>query len=328
MGVVNTTYTFAGTDVITSAKMNNIIDETTFTGTAVFNSTLEVSSGKLKVGVQGITSNELASNAVKTVAIEDGAVTPAKLANSDFGDFTVTSGSAILDNNVVTTAKILDASVTTAKIADASITSTKLNGAQTGPAPIYGVRAWANFNGTVNNDLGGNYSRSGSNTVTITTATEHGLVVGHRIFIDFTLSTGTAPFDGIYEVATVTDVNTFTVLSSTTTASTGTVSLKRKTIRASGNVANISAGAESPIIPPTANDAVNNGLYIMNFAVQMPDSNFAISGSVSETGLLAAASGDETFAGAPVNAVCAYLTSIKTGTGYVSCVQNSVSILR
>jgi hypothetical protein len=33
-------------------------------------------------------------------------------------------------------------------ILDGSITAPKLNGAQTGSAPIYGCRAWVNFNGT------------------------------------------------------------------------------------------------------------------------------------------------------------------------------------
>lgn len=32
--------------------------------------------------------------------------------------------------------------------ADGSITAPKLSGAQTGTAPIFGVRAWVNFNGT------------------------------------------------------------------------------------------------------------------------------------------------------------------------------------
>lgn len=41
-----------------------------------------------------------------------------------------------------------DASITTADIADANITAAKLNGAQSGSAPIYGARAWVNFNGT------------------------------------------------------------------------------------------------------------------------------------------------------------------------------------
>jgi len=41
-----------------------------------------------------------------------------------------------------------DASVLTADIADANITADKLSGAQTGAAPIYGCRAWVNFDGT------------------------------------------------------------------------------------------------------------------------------------------------------------------------------------
>ena len=109
MGAVDTTYTFTATDTITSAKMNNIIDQTTITTDAIIGTTLEVASGKLKVRAAGITSNELATNAVTANAIAADAVTTAK----------------ILDANV-TTAKIADANVTTAKIADASITATKI----------------------------------------------------------------------------------------------------------------------------------------------------------------------------------------------------------
>jgi hypothetical protein len=97
MGVVNTTYTFTSTDTITSAKMNNIIDDTTFTGDAIQGTTLQVvSPGKLAVSAGGITSNELASQSV----------TPAKLSNSDFGDFTVSGGVATIDNGVVTPVKL------------------------------------------------------------------------------------------------------------------------------------------------------------------------------------------------------------------------------
>jgi hypothetical protein len=121
MGVVNTTYTFTGTDTITSSKLNNIIDDTTFTSDAISGSSLQiVSPGKLAIAASGVTSNELASSSVTT----------AKIADSN-----------------VTTAKIADSNVTTAKIADANITARKLNGAQTGTAPIFGVRAWGRFNG-------------------------------------------------------------------------------------------------------------------------------------------------------------------------------------
>jgi len=43
-----------------------------------------------------------------------------------------------------------DASIVTADIADANVTAAKLDGAQTGTAPIYGCRAWVNFDGTRN----------------------------------------------------------------------------------------------------------------------------------------------------------------------------------
>jgi len=80
MGAIDTNYTFTATDVITSTKMNNILDQSTITATAIFNSTLSMASGKLLVAAGGITSNEIAANAVVTVGILDGAVTASKLA--------------------------------------------------------------------------------------------------------------------------------------------------------------------------------------------------------------------------------------------------------
>ena len=50
----------------------------------------------------------------------------------------------------ITAGGLPDASIVTADIADANITAAKLNGAQTGSAPIYGCRAWVNFDGTRN----------------------------------------------------------------------------------------------------------------------------------------------------------------------------------
>ena len=115
-GAVNTSYTFTATDVITSTKMNNIIDETVMTSDAIIGSTLAVSTGKLRVNTSGITANELATGSVTTTAILDANVTPAKLSNSDFGDFTVSSGVATIDNNAIVTSKIADSNVTLAKL--------------------------------------------------------------------------------------------------------------------------------------------------------------------------------------------------------------------
>jgi hypothetical protein len=142
-GVVETTNTFATNDVITSTAMNNIIDQTLFTSDAIAagNTTLALVSGKMKVGT--ITSNEMGTNAVTANAIAADAVTTAKILDAN-----VTTAK-ILDANV-TTAKILDANVTTAKIADAAITAPKLDGAQTGTAPIYGMRAYVVFDASRN----------------------------------------------------------------------------------------------------------------------------------------------------------------------------------
>jgi len=150
MGAIDTTYTFTATDVITSTKMNNILDQSTITATAIIGSTLAVATGKLSVAAGGITSNELAANAITTTAILDANVTPAKLSNSDFGDFTVASGVATLDAGVVTAVKLATDSVETVKLKDANITAAKLSGAQTGSAPVFGARAWVTFDMTRN----------------------------------------------------------------------------------------------------------------------------------------------------------------------------------
>jgi len=109
-GVVNTTNTFSDNAVITSASLNNIIDQTFFTSDAIVagNTTLALVGDRLKVGT--ITSNEMGPSAVGTTVITDGAVTTVKIADAN-----------------VTTAKILDANVTTAKILDANVTPAKLS---------------------------------------------------------------------------------------------------------------------------------------------------------------------------------------------------------
>ena len=106
MGVVNTSYTFTATDTITSAKMNNIIDDTIMTSTAVSGTTLQVTtSGQLAVNSQGITSNELASNAVITAKIADSSITQAKLGANVIGNgpcFKIGDGSNAVVSGVAT----------------------------------------------------------------------------------------------------------------------------------------------------------------------------------------------------------------------------------
>jgi hypothetical protein len=303
--------------------MNNIIDQTLFTSDAIAsgNTTLALVAGKLKVGT--ITSNEMGTNAVTANAIASNAVTTAKILDAN-----VTTAK-ILDANV-TTAKILDANVTTAKIADAAITAPKLNGAQTGTAPIYGVRAWVNFNAQSTANIGGTYTRTASTTVTVDTSSDHGLIVGNAVYLDFTVGTGTAPFDGLYVVASVVDSNTFTVVSSTTTTSTGTISLSRKTIRASGNVANVSAAYSGATIssPPASNQSADAGFYVVNFTTAMPDANAAISGVCNQNGDLDSSSGNDFVGGFTPNEKCAFISTISVGSSGINALHTSVQVIR
>lgn len=101
-----------------------------------------------------------------------------------------------LASDAVTTVKITDANVTTAKIADANITPAKLNGAQSGSAPIFGVRAWGSITSTAGINASGNIS-----TVT-------------RSSSDFTITFSTAMSDTNYAVvATIAQANTSATIS-------------------------------------------------------------------------------------------------------------------
>jgi hypothetical protein len=144
MGAINTSYTFTATDVITSTKMNNILDQSTITATAVFNNTLDVASGKLLVKAGGVTANELAANAVTTTTILDANVTPAKLSNSDFGDFTVAGGVATIDADVVTFAKIATAAVATIAEAKTETASKLVTADKVKQSPV-AAKAYGSF---------------------------------------------------------------------------------------------------------------------------------------------------------------------------------------
>lgn len=93
-----------------------------------------------EISDSNVTAAKLAADSVTTVKILDSNVTAAKLA----------SGAAVsnIGTGGITATQLASNAVTTAKIADANITAAKLDGAQSGTAPIFGVRAWVNFNGT------------------------------------------------------------------------------------------------------------------------------------------------------------------------------------
>ena len=364
-GVVNTTDTFTANQVITSTLMNNIIDQTLFTSDALANSTLALTSGKMKVATSGITSNEMGAGAVTTNAIADGSVTPAKFSTYGptwgSGTFSLYQqafeiGTGITSNTVCFVdfhssfpvidydARIIRDSGTNAEFRIEQVGTSPISlqapgGVRfadavmpnpSGTAPIYGIRAWVNFNAQSTASIGGTYTRTASTTVTVDTSSDHGLIVGHAVYLDFTVGTGTAPFDGLYVVSSVVDSNTFTVVSSTTTTSTGTISLSRKTIRASGNVANVSAAYSGATIasPPSASQAVDVGFYVVNFTTAMPDANAAISGVCSQSGTLDTSSGNELVCGFIPNEKCAFISTVDVGSTARDCLHTSVQVIR
>lgn len=148
-------------DAVTAAKIAaNAVGTTEIADGAV-------TAAKILDGTVG--TAELADSAISTAKIADSAITSAKIA-----DGTIVAGD--LASNAVTTVKITDANVTTAKIADAAITPAKLSGAQSGSAPIFGVRAWANFDGNTGalrasgNVASVTRNGTGDYTITFTTA--------------------------------------------------------------------------------------------------------------------------------------------------------------
>jgi hypothetical protein len=261
MGVVNTTKTFATNEVITSTLMNNIIDQTTFTNDAISGGTLTVTgAGQLKVGT--ITSNELAADSVTANAIASGVITNVKISATAAISLSKLASEALPVGITVATANILDANVTTAKILDANVTAPKLSGAQTGTAPVYGVRAWAKLNPFVSSVRTGAY-KSGdyvrTATETTVTITGHGLKANDKIRLDFTLGAGT---DGLYTVTSSANANEF-VVNHTGTSTSGTVTAQFVAIQASGNISTASW--------------FDNGddTIVLNFATEMPNDDYA-----------------------------------------------------
>jgi len=97
---------------------------------------------------QGGLTKRVAASVVRGGLVNADIDAAAAIAGSKLADGAITT--AKIDDDAVTTAKIDDDAVTTAKIDDGAITAAKLDGAQTGSAPIYGCRAWVNFDGTRN----------------------------------------------------------------------------------------------------------------------------------------------------------------------------------
>lgn len=112
MAVLSKGTTFANGDQVTAAKLNNLVDASTFVSGAVDNISTQLSGGGIIVKDGGVSTAKLADNAVTTIKITDSNVTKAKIENvADMKVLGNTSGSAtapqevsILDDDTMATA--------------------------------------------------------------------------------------------------------------------------------------------------------------------------------------------------------------------------------
>ncbi len=115
MGVLSKGTDFTNGDQVTDTSLDNLVDNATFTTSAVDEVSTDIGgTGSIIVKDGGITTGKLADSTsaatgVTSVKIATSAVTAAKIGT-----------------NAVTTAKILDDNVTTAKILNANVTKAKI----------------------------------------------------------------------------------------------------------------------------------------------------------------------------------------------------------
>jgi hypothetical protein len=139
MATVTAGYNWTSGEVVTPAKMNSAATPTVVVADS------EVTTAKIADAsstTTGVTNAKLRHSAALSVvgrtANTSGA--PADIAAANDNEVLRRSGTAVGFGTVAT-----------AGIADAAVTAAKLSGAQTGAAPVFGVRAWAKFAGRNSN---------------------------------------------------------------------------------------------------------------------------------------------------------------------------------
>jgi hypothetical protein len=242
MATVNRGKTFTSGETVEVADMHQLVDAATVTFSTTDdtdNASIEVSGNKFRVKDAGVTDAKLATG------IDASKITAGEMSGARLADDSVTNAKLSLSAN--------DGEIKKAINADSA-------------PPIFAARAWVLFDGDTFANAGGTYSRSGT-VGTITTTSPHGQIVGHRVYINVA-SGGLA--SGEYVVQTVVDVNSFTVTIASGSGG-GTMSLRRRSITAQGNVNDVAA--------------MDTGLYHVNTSVAMPSSNYAAVTTCNESGV-------------------------------------------
>lgn len=124
-----------------------------------------VSKGRVFVSGETVTPaklNELVDNATVTSIVDadvsaSAAIALSKLATGALPTAITVASANLVDGTIVNADINASAAIAGSKLADGGITAAKLDGAQTGSAPIYGCRAWVNFDGTAGTTVDGEF---------------------------------------------------------------------------------------------------------------------------------------------------------------------------
>jgi Cu/Ag efflux protein CusF len=140
------------------------------------------------------------------------------------------------------------------------------------------AKAWVNFAGSTSANVTGTYS--GTGTTTTFNVTGHGMKVGHRGYADFTSGGGN---DGVFEVTSVTNANTFVATMSAFANTSGNVTLNRRAINSSYNVSNVAYVSTGNLIVNFTNSMTNTH-YLVNSCIDVLLGSYAVIGGIKGGG--------------------------------------------
>ena len=132
MAIINKGKSFNNGEQLTASKLNQVIDNATFTTSAVDNVSTQLAGEAIIVKDGGVTTAKLNDSAVTTAKIADANVTFAKLTD-------------VIDDDTMATAT--DATLATSESIKAYVDSNGIT-QTTGSAPYFGCRAFGAFDGT------------------------------------------------------------------------------------------------------------------------------------------------------------------------------------
>jgi hypothetical protein len=236
-----------------------------------------VKSGASPAWVRATDADTSAEIAAATVPVLQGTANGGKNFTTQFTAANTLGTTAMSWNELVdvnSTQTLQNKTINAVQLVNGSITAAKLSGGQSGLQPAYATRTWVNFNGSLGavTTLNGSYSHAvNSPTITITQVS-HGFRVGQLVYIIFV---PVNYYQDWFIIQSVPTDNTFTITvpsySSIPTAYSGTTTIRKAAINASGNVYNVVYGG--------IYNGVRPGSYALNFDVDMPDTYYSWSGA-------------------------------------------------